>query len=360
MQYLNGRFVASTGWAFNNLTYAASPRELWKGNPIAGNGVVGAAVSWTAKDGRKWRTECDTATTGRGGCRSYIEASVIAKTARGYEWRTQWILNNMVRFSAPKPVNVLAGITDPALRQCVVDALGGNAPETLRHLWCEGKGIESLAGIGVLKGLKVLSVDGNDIDDLSPLAGLQLNQLSFNNNLVEDLSPLAGMTDLWHVVGVSNFVFDLSPLENAPLYTLDLTGNEVDDLSPLAGKNTLYALSLTSNWIYDLSPLAGLTQLRSLSLYDNYVTDLTPLAGLSSLEGLSLGYNIVDDVTPLAGLTNLEMLELQSNFLGDVAPLKGLTNLKMLTLADNEEILNLDQLEPLVAAGCVIDIWPTD
>src|SRR5699024_429666 len=109
-----GRFVQANGWVFNNLTYAASPRTLWGSNPLAANGKVQGRVSWTADDGRSWRTECDTATTGRNGCRSYIQASVIesvvgADGTRQYRWVTKWIFNNMVRFTAtpapttPKP-----------------------------------------------------------------------------------------------------------------------------------------------------------------------------------------------------------------------------------------------------------------
>ncbi|WP_040281539.1 N,N-dimethylformamidase beta subunit family domain-containing protein [Tessaracoccus massiliensis] len=93
-----GRFVQSNGWAFNNLTYKASPRPLWKGNPL---GQTGA---WTAADGRKWRTECDTAATGRNGCRSYTESDAIALVtkpdgAKVYEWVREFRFNNMVRFS---------------------------------------------------------------------------------------------------------------------------------------------------------------------------------------------------------------------------------------------------------------------
>ncbi|WP_370586006.1 fibronectin type III domain-containing protein [Tessaracoccus sp. MC1756] len=99
----NGRFVPVNGWVFNNLTYAASPRSQWATNPLAANGVPGGEVSWTATDGRKWRTECDTATTGRNGCRSYVEASVIesyvaASGDRGFRWVKKEIFNNMVRF----------------------------------------------------------------------------------------------------------------------------------------------------------------------------------------------------------------------------------------------------------------------
>ena len=88
-----GRYVQINGWNFNNLTYVAAPRALWEGNKLA------FTNSWTATDGRKWRTECETAQTGRGGCRSYAEASVIEATGSGYRQTTKFIFNNMVRFS---------------------------------------------------------------------------------------------------------------------------------------------------------------------------------------------------------------------------------------------------------------------
>ena len=92
-----GRYVTRSGWVFNNLTYKPSPRSSWKGNPLGETGT------WTAADGRKWRTECDTAATGRGGCRSYITADVIAASRKAdgtyaYRWERKEILNNIVRF----------------------------------------------------------------------------------------------------------------------------------------------------------------------------------------------------------------------------------------------------------------------
>lgn len=85
-----GKVVTETGWVFNNLTYKPSARSLWKSNPLGNNG------EWTAVDGRHWRTECDTAKTGRNGCRSYTYNLVVrANGSVGMEW----VFNNMVRFS---------------------------------------------------------------------------------------------------------------------------------------------------------------------------------------------------------------------------------------------------------------------
>ena len=89
-----GRFVQVNGWNFNNLTYVAAPRSLWKGNRLA------YTNEWTATDGRQWRTECETAVSGRNGCRSWVKSDVIEYTGSGYRQVTKFVFNNIVRFSS--------------------------------------------------------------------------------------------------------------------------------------------------------------------------------------------------------------------------------------------------------------------
>lgn len=86
-------FAQVSGWAFNNLTYLKSDRSLWASNPL------GTAGSWTS-GGRTWRTECDTARTGRGACRNYVEASVLSPDGDGgYAWKKQELFNSIVLFN---------------------------------------------------------------------------------------------------------------------------------------------------------------------------------------------------------------------------------------------------------------------
>lgn len=94
----DGRYVRTTGWAFNNLTYLPSPRALWAGNPLAEKG------EWTSPEGRMWRTDCDSAVTGRGGCRNYLRATTVsAVPAASGGWSfvqaDAWVFNGIVRFS---------------------------------------------------------------------------------------------------------------------------------------------------------------------------------------------------------------------------------------------------------------------
>lgn len=93
-----GGYALKKGWVFNNLTYLPyMKRAQWATNPLGHTG------NWTAVDGRKWRTECGTAVTGRGGCRSYAVVTVVrarAKQGGGYTFvqSNEWIFNNIVMF----------------------------------------------------------------------------------------------------------------------------------------------------------------------------------------------------------------------------------------------------------------------
>lgn len=96
--HTGGRYVAQNGWAFNNLTYLPlMTRSQWASNPLARTGNFTSA-------GRQWRTECDTATTGRGGCRSYIYAVNVVESRQNsngswsYHNVNKWVFNNVVLF----------------------------------------------------------------------------------------------------------------------------------------------------------------------------------------------------------------------------------------------------------------------
>lgn len=100
---VDGRYVQNTGWQFNNLTYAPSERSIWSKNLLGGFGQPGYKGDATSA-GRQWRIECDTAVSGRNGCRTYILTNVVTATPRasgGYTFtaKPDYVFNNIVRFS---------------------------------------------------------------------------------------------------------------------------------------------------------------------------------------------------------------------------------------------------------------------
>ena len=88
-----GSYYNHNGWVFNNITYLPSGESQWKNNPLAMN------KSWTAADGRKWKTECNTAQTGDGGCRSYVMSTSVVNQGGKFVKKSEWTFNNIVQFS---------------------------------------------------------------------------------------------------------------------------------------------------------------------------------------------------------------------------------------------------------------------
>lgn len=89
---VDGRWTQRTGYVFNNLTYLPLMSGTWGKNPLANTG------SWVDANGRGWRTECNTATTGRGGCRTYIVTDVTRYDDYNVRYVTErrWVFNNVV------------------------------------------------------------------------------------------------------------------------------------------------------------------------------------------------------------------------------------------------------------------------
>lgn len=266
---INGRFVAKTDWVFNNLTYLPAARGLWKGNPLGNPG------NWTAADGRRWYTECDNATTGRNGCRSYAEARVIESYQSNgkwnYRWVTKFVFNNIVMFTTPpvKPTPPAAiTMPDVNLRECVNDALERSATTAITktdaakvvELDCDAYGVASLAGLENFTNLEVLWIDENTVKSLAPLTGLKkLEEFTAYDNNITDLTPLTSVTSLLAV---------------------DVAGNAVVDVAPLSKLTRLLYLDLTDNKVSQAAPLATLPDLEVLGLFENPITDEASLQPL--------------------------------------------------------------------------------
>ena len=230
---------------------------------------------------------------------------------------------------------------------------------TTLQLW--GNQIDDISGLAGLTNLETLLIGQNNITDISALAGLtNLTELSVGDANIQDVSLLAGLTNLTSLrviaaniqdedvsllSGLTNLrqlalshnrIADISPLaELTGLTGLWLWDNQVENISALSGLTNLTFLSLGKNNINAISPLAGLTNLTELLLNDNNITDVSPLSRLTNLRELNLSANNITDVSPLSRLTNLRELNLSANNITDISPLSGLSNLRDLDLRGN-------------------------
>jgi len=203
-----------------------------------------------------------------------------------------------------------------------------------------GRKIRDLRPFAPLRKLRVLLCNDSSVSDISPLAGMPLEELRLYGSRVSDFGPLKGMplktADLCHAS-----VGDLSPLAGLPLETLGLYGVQAIDFSPLKGMALkdlnvgstrfsdlsllkgmpLETLCILNTPIRDLTGLKGLP-LKSLTCHSTQISDLSPLAGMS-LISLSLLNTPVEDLSPLTGMP-LRYLGLDGTRVADLSPLKGI------------------------------------
>ena len=248
-------------------------------------------------------------------------------------------LNFPERFKPPivitPPVTVpgaVVQIPDPNLRAVIAEALGKspNTPitveemEGLRNLSLRNGDIRDLTGLQFATNLSgLLDLRGNQITDLSPLAGLiELRKLWLSKNPISDISPVRGLTNLTDLGLYDTMISDISPVRDLTNLTrLHFHSTEVTDLSPISGLINLKSIAFSNHNLSDISPLVGLINLESISCWGHSISDLSSLAGLTKLERIDFCGGNISDLTPIAELPNLKELYLANEgSIGYIAP----------------------------------------
>ena len=279
------------------------------------------------------------------------------------------------------------------------------------------RGITDLTGLEYATNLRNLSLWGNQLANLTPIAGLsklrhldlgvcgiivdigplanliQLNTLNLAYNRIVDISPLANLTNLEHLELQNNRIADVTPLanltgleyldtQNNPIFDLDSPRVDIPDPNlravirkhlelpheiPITRQGMLRLEVLEAGGNLGITNLTGLeyaANLRSLALWWNQLADLTPIANLKRLRNLAIGSCGVSDITALSTLVNLTDLDARQNNIVDISPLANLTNLVKLQLNSNRitdvtPLANLTNLEYLnLLDNLITDVTP--
>ena len=209
--------------------------------------------------------------------------------------------------------------------------------------------MSSLIGLEYAEQLTDLSLEYEELSDLTPLAGLaDLKYLSLYNNQISDVTPLNGLIDLIGLDLSDNNISNIAPLTGLiNLTDLDLSDNQISVIASLDGLDSLEYLIIHSNQIIDVSGLVGLDSLIGLAIYHNQISDITPIAGLASLEWLDLYSNEIYNLPDLSGLVNLDWLDLGYNSISDITSLGELDSLIFLSL-DGNSISDITSLGGLI------------
>ena len=325
---------------------------------------------------------CDQRSTCVG--RRCVEAAIDDPKACQGNACTEELLSPAVDCSRPE-------FADPNLERLVLDALGVSSdeltPELLESVkeideW--GSDVSDLSGIECLTGLEVLRLHRSHVSDLTPLAELEsLYELNVGETEVENIAPLEGLS-LQALMIDGNDIEDFSPLESLrkleylaiqstsfanedieyiqhlpTLFTLRMVDVQATDFSGLGDIATLDHLSVGGPLVDDvaLASLAEVTRLASLAVNDipaEVPFDIDFLASLPRLEALDFSNTPVadEDLPAIAALSQLTTLELAQTNIATTAPLVSLLNL---TTLDLQETLITD-LAPLLELPLLNDL----
>ena len=229
----------------------------------------------------------------------------------------------------------------PAYNPTIADLNGITA-----HFFAGNSNISSIEGAQYLTNLTWLSLNNNQIIDISTISGLaNLTSLELYNNQIIDISVISGLVNLSLLDLEENQISDISVISDLTnLILLNLIGNQIKDISAISGLTNLINLYLGGNQISDISAVSGLNNLKNLYLVENQIVDISAVSGLTNLHWLWLNDNQIIDISAVSDLTNLTWLWLNENKIIDISAVSGLTNLVQLYLNDNQ----ISDIYPLV------------
>ena len=242
--------------------------------------------------------------------------------------------------------------------------------------------ISDLSLLAQMPNLKTLYLCQQQIEDLSPLTGLPLEELYLADNLIADLSPLETLSELQVLFLGNNPARDLSPL--APLshlreLNLDSLNGDVDSFAPLTRLH-LWDLHLCNQRPADgdWSPLGALDEVADLWLWHPPAEALEALSDMRSLQTLSIGdldgenlsllravrldslalFNGIPSLEGLEQMENLYYLNLEGMEGVSLEPVAALSNLHFLSLnncreMDYSPLLHIPSLE-------TVEVWSED
>ncbi len=241
-----------------------------------------------------------------------------------------------------------SGIPDQGLYQAILETLGKKPNqkftkqevEKIKFVEAACREVKSLKGIGYLKQLEILGIQGNQLKNLKGIEKLtKLETLYAEDNLIKNLKPLKNLKKLTYI---------------------DCSRNQIKSLKGIQNLKNLKSLELRNNCLTSISEVKNMNKLEYLSISENQLTSIKDLKKLKNLKTLNLSFNQVKSLKGVEKLTNLTFLNARGNQLTSIKHVKKLKSLKKLFINENQlkslnGIQKLLKLEKLNASSNQLD-----
>ena len=148
------------------------------------------------------------------------------------------------------------------------------------------KKVDDISGIGNFTGLKLLSLQENNLSDISEVEKLtNLTHLSISHTQVEDIKAVSKLTNLKLLNIEASKVTDISGLKDlVNLNELDLRQNNIENIDVVKNFKNLQILRFGENKVRDISAISELSNLEKLWISNNQISDANPIQKLPNLK----------------------------------------------------------------------------
>lgn len=170
----------------------------------------------------------------------------------------------------------------------------------------------------MLDSVRKITLDGNEVKDLSDLAKLpHLSELVMTNYNYKDINSYTQL---------------IGSLKN--LRVLHIDGGNIKDISFIKNLTYLQDVDLSNETLADLRPFDNLMDIKTLALVGDYITDFSPLSNMKKLIYLNIEDNKASNLDCLKTCTALQDIRLGANYpLMNVDFLKALPALRFVNLS---------------------------
>ena len=243
-------------------------------------------------------------------------------------------------------IQYLESLEDLCIQDCgsLTDVSAAFTLQALKNLNLRNTGVTSIQGVENLYNLEELRLDGTDIADLSPLAGLnenvRVNGINMSPMTFEKFCalPQCVLNTLERIEFAGNYVFDPDSCwieenrrgsavtyylhDNWTNTRIPLEQGPMKDLSALPVMQRLYRLRINIQPLVSFDGIERQPNLQQFEMRRCYeITDISPLYEQENLSGICFAYSNVDSIEGVQRMKRLTELNLSPSKITDLSPL---------------------------------------
>lgn len=198
--------------------------------------------------------------------------------------------------------------------------------------------INSIRSVKHLTNLRVLDIEGTDVDDISFLRGLtNLRRLNLTELGIKHGKDLSNLTNLTYLNIYRNPISDLSFTRNlAKLKFLNIGYTSVGYIDDLEHLKYLEVLTAWNTSINSLYPLRNTNTLQRIDLWMTSISDIEDLRCLTNIESISLKHTSISDISPMRMWKKLWYIDISNTNVSDIECICELPNLKNINVSNTK------------------------